>query len=239
MNRIDEANKVMADDERIKQAVIRTQVLRLPRQTIATFGTTVVNYYLLSEPVYSELVKEEETVVREGTVSSERPRVVTPYYLINLEGFGDNARRYLDMIASQYGMHTPGLFYNYKNEQKNMNIVSDRLEVVAARLSDQIDKEKDSLAAIIRGIDELWDVSLLKFISELTQGSLQSNMAEMNGMGLLGIDAAGVPTEARYRIEAMFNEVALGERESHELKEELDRWGVYPQYEDRFLDMFR
>lgn len=227
------------DDGRIKEAVDQTQVLRLPQQTLATFGTTVVNYYLLTEPVYSEIVKCEETVIREGKVRSERPRVVTPYYLTKLEGFGENARRYLDMIIQQYGLNMPGLYYNYKNEQKDLMIVSDSMEVVIGRLNDQIDKDKDNLAAIIKGVDELWDVSLLKFISEMTQGSLKNNVAEMNSMGLLGVDAAGVPQEARYRIEMMFMEVARGDREPRDLKEELDRWGVYPQYEDRFLTMFR
>jgi len=230
---------VQYDDEKIRQAVSQTQVLRLPKQTLATFGTTVINYYMLTEPVYSEMVKGEETVIREGKVSSERPRVVTPYYLTRLEGFGDSAKRYLEMVIKQYGLHVPGLYYNYKNEHKDLLIVSDRLEVVAGRLSDKIDKDKYNLAAIIKGVDELWDVSLLKFISEMTQSSLSSNVAEMNSMGLLGIDAAGVPTEARFRIEGMFGEVTRGEREPHELKEELDKWNVFPQYEDRFLSMFR
>ena len=227
------------DDERIRDAVVQTQVLRLPKQTLATFGTTVINYYLLTEPIYSEMVKGEETVVREGRVSSERPRVVTPYYLTRLEGFGESARRYLDIIIQQYGMHMPGLYYNYKNEPRELMIVSDKMEVVIGRLNEKIDKDKDNLAAIIKGVDDLWDVSLLKFISEMTQGSLRSNVAEMNSMGLLGVDSAGVPQEARYRIEMMFMDVARGDREPHELKEELDRWGVYPQYEDRFLAMFR
>ena len=227
------------DDEKIRDAVVQTQVLRLPRQTLATFGTTVINYYLLTEPIYSEMVKGEETVIREGRVSSERPRVVTPYYLTKLEGFGESARRYLDIVIQQYGLHMPGLYYNYRNEARDLLIVSDRIEVVVGRLNEKIDKDKDNLAAIIKGVDDLWDVSLLKFISEMTQGSLKSNVAEMNSMGLLGVDSAGVPQEARYRIEMMFMDVARGDREPHELKEELDRWGVYPQYEDRFLAMFR
>jgi len=227
------------DDGKIREAVSQTEVLRLPRQMLSTFGTTIINYYLLTEPIYSEIVKGEETVIREGRVSSERPRVVTPYYLTKLEGFGESAKRYLDMVIQQYGLHMPGLYYNYKNEQKDLMIVADKLEVVVGRLNDKIDKDKDNLAAIIKGVDGLWDVSLLKFISEMTQGSMRSNVAEMNSMGLLGIDAAGVPQDARYRIEMMFMEVARGDREPRELKEELDRWGVFPQYEDRFLSIFR
>ncbi|MDY6907099.1 MAG: hypothetical protein SV910_02530 [Chloroflexota bacterium] len=226
-------------DERIRHAVEQTEVLRFPRQHLATFGTTNINYYLLTMPVYAETVNADETVVREGKVSAERPRIVTPYYLTRLEGFGENAQRYLEMVIGAYGPHVPGLLYSYRNEQRELSIVSDRLDVVAGRLGDMIDKSGDSLAAVIQGVDELWDVSLLKFISELTEGSLQSNIAEFNRSGLLDIDHAGVPREARYRVEWLFQQVAKGECEPSELKRELDRWGLFPEYEDRFFKLFR
>lgn len=232
-------------DERIRYAIDNTEVLRLPRQELATFGTTCVNYYLLTEPVYTEIVhtavKKDETIIREGKVSAERPRIVTPSYLIHLEGFGENARRYLESVIREYGPHAPGLFYNYKNEPKPeaLSIVSEPLPVVAGTLNEKIDKEGDRLAAIIKGIDELWDVSLLKFIKELTEGSLRSNIFELSRRGLLNIDRAGVPMDARYRIEELFGQVARGESEPSTLKSELDRWELFPEYEDRFLSLFR
>jgi len=226
-------------DERIRFAVQQTEVLRLPSQSLATFGTTNVNYYLLTQPAYADLVNEEETVVREGKVSAERPRIVTPAYLTRLEGFGENARRYLEMVIREHGPHALALLYSYKNESKALSIVSDRLEVVAGRLSDKIDKESDKFAAIIKGVDELWDVSLLKFINELTEISLRSNLAELAGRGLLDIDRAGIPRDARYRIESLFQKVARGEADPSELKRELDRWDLFSEYEDRFLNLFR
>jgi len=226
------------EDERVIYAVQHTQVLRLPSHPLATFGTTNVNYYLLTIPVYAELVNEEETVVREGKVSAERPRVVTPSYLTRLEGFGENARKYLEMIIREHGANVPGLLYSYRNEPKGLTIVSDALDVVAARLNEKIDKEHDKLAAIIQGVDELWDVSLFKFISELTESSLRDNLAELGRRGLLGMDQAGVPRDARNRIESLFQIVARGELDPSELKRELDRWDLFPEYEDRFLGLF-
>ena len=227
------------DDERIRLAVENTEVLRLPKQSLATFGTTVVNYFLLSQPVYADMVTGEETVIREGTVSSEKPRIVTPHYLTRLEGFGEDARKYLNMVMSQFGPNAPGLLYSYKNEHRNMTIVSDGLKVVVGRLNEKIDKDGDRLSAIIKGVDELWDVSLLKFISEMTEGSLMSNLVELGGRGLLDMDSSGVPRDARYRIEMLFQEVAKGDHDPSELKKELDRWGLFPEYEDRFLNLFR
>ncbi len=50
----------------------------------------------------------------------------------------------------------------------------------------------------------------------------------------------GTPTEeARRRIEDLFRLVARDPRQAPRLKEELDRWGLYHLYEDRFLDLFR
>lgn len=228
------------DDERIRQAVERTQILRAPKQTLYTFGTTSIRYYLVTEPAYSELVDSPaETVVREGRVHAERPKIVTPHYMIGLEGFSADARRYFQSLIETYGPHTPGLLYAYRNEPGELNIVSDAWEAVVERLNAAIDRRGDPLAAIIKGQDELWDVSLIKFIFEVTRRSLGDNLGQMGARGLLEVDARGVPAEARLRIEELFRQVSRGEATPAALKEELDRWNLFDEYEDRFLAMFR
>jgi hypothetical protein len=227
------------NDEKIRYAVRQTEILRAPQQSLYTFGMTNINYYLVTQPVYSELVKTaNETVIREGRVVAERPRIVTPYYLSRLEGFGLEARRYFEALMREHGQHIPGLFYTYKNEPKELNIVSDSLLAVVAKLNAEIDKRGDKLAAIIKGEDELWDVSLLKFIFELTRRSLDDNISQLGSRGLWNMDAKGVPADARLRIEELFRQVARGEHEPRELKEELDRWGLFDEYEDRFFTLF-
>jgi hypothetical protein len=227
------------DDARIEYAISHTEVLRPPRQTLSTFGITNIYYYLLTEPSYKEFAEgEEETVVREGRVRAERPKVVTPSYLINVEGFSEHARRYLELIAREYGTHTPGLFYGYKNEPKELNIASSNMEAVVRKLLDKIDKEGDPLATIIKGVDELWDVSLLKFIFDMTRYSLGNNVFELGRRGLLDVDPKGVPREARQSIERLFDEVKSGELDPSVLKTELDRWGLFEEYEDRFFRLF-
>jgi len=227
------------DDERIRYAVEHTEILRLPKQNLATFGTTNMYYYVVTEPVYAELSGNvSETVVREGRVIAERPRIVTPYYLSQLEGFSPDARRYFSRLLETHGPHAPGLFYTYKNEPKETNIVSDSLPSVVRKINARIDERGDPLASIIKGEDEFWDVSLMKFIFEMTRGSLRDNLLQLQSRGLLNIDAGGVPVDARLRIEEMFRQVWRGEREPRELKEELDRWSLFDEYEDRFFAIF-
>jgi len=43
----------------------------------------------------------------------------------------------------------------------------------------------------------------------------------------------------RKRIEALFDQAAKDRSKAFELKQELDRLGVFKEYEDRFLDLFR
>jgi len=227
-------------DERIEYAVKHTEILRAPKQSLATFGVTNVYYYLVTEPAYSELAKDvTETVLREGRVIAERPRIVTPYYLSNLEGFSPDAKKYFETLTKIHGPSVPGLFYTYKNEAKELTIVSDNLLSVVNKLNAEIDKRGDPLVSIIKGEDELWDVSLMKFIYEMTRNSLRDNLLQMETRGLLDVDAGGIPVDARVRIEELFRQTSRGECEPHELKDELDRWNLFKEYEDRFLALFR
>ncbi len=228
------------DDKRIREAVKRTEILRAPKQSLATFGMTNIYYYLVTEPVYSELVKNTtETVVREGRVIAGKPRIVTPYYLSRLEGFSSEARRYFEALIETHGSDAPGLFYTYKNEPKELNIVSDNLPSVVDKLNAEINKRGDPLTSIIKGEDQFWDVSLMKFIYEMTRSSLHNNLRQMESRGLLGVDARGIPVDARVKIDELFRKVSTGESEPHELQAELDRWNLFEEYEDRFLAIFK
>jgi hypothetical protein len=231
---------VDTDDERIRKAVEHTEILRPPRQNLYTFGTTNIYYYLVTEPAYTELVDtENETVVREGRVLAERPKIVTPYYLAGLEGFSADARRYFESLMQEHGPNVPGLLYAYKNEPKGLNIVSGHWRSVVDKINAEIDQRSDPLAAIIKGLDELWDVALIRFIFEMTRRSLSDNIGQMGARGLLDVDSRGIPADARLRIEELFRQVSRGEIAPAALKEELDRWGLFDEYEDRFLNIFR
>lgn len=229
----------MESDERIRQAVINTKIIRAPKQSLETFGTTNVYYYLVAEATYNEIINSSETVIREGRVVAERPRIVTPYYLSHLQGFSPEAKKYFETLMAMSGANSPGLFYSYKNEPKELNTVSDSLPAVVAKLNADIDKKGDPLTSIIKGEDTLWDISILKFIYEITQRSVGDNVRQLNQRGLLNMDASGLPSDARFRIEGLFKLVEDGEMEPADLKTELDRWGVFEEYQDRFFSIFK
>ncbi|HAV10207.1 MAG TPA: hypothetical protein DCX22_01110 [Dehalococcoidia bacterium] len=222
----------MEIDKKIQQAIEQTKVLRSPAQNLATFGSTNVYYYLITE------LMDKVNIVREGRVIAAKPKIVTPSYLINLEGFSGQARRFIELMETQ-NPYAPGIFYAYKNEPREMNVVSEPLEQIVDAINQQIDNQRDPLRAIISGFEELWDVSLIKFTYELTSRSFHKNIAEFQQYGLLKVDEQGVPKHTREQIEELFEKVKDEPQYASELVAELKRWGLFAEYQDRFLSLFR
>src|ERR1017187_2009814 len=105
----------MKHDAFFMDALRRTRILKPPKHAIATFGTTTLRYVLLSmvpdRPDYCRL--------REGEVTAERPRILTPEFWKNrFEGFGEEAEAYREEIEKAYGQALKGLEYAYKNSLK-------------------------------------------------------------------------------------------------------------------------
>ncbi len=228
------------DENKIRYAVEHTEVLINPKRSLSTFGTTNIQYFLLTEPIYEEFAnREKETVIREGKVIAEKPKIITPSYLLNLEGFSPEARQYFEMVRREVGPHAPGLLYSYKNEPPNLTIVSEDMMAVAGRLKEMIEREDRPLTAVLKGVDELWDISLLKFISTITRQSMPHHMEDIGSRGFFEVDRSGLPGGAKQTIEELFTRVKEGTLEPWRLKSELDSWGIFEEYQDRFLTLFR
>ncbi|HEX6512566.1 MAG TPA: hypothetical protein VF157_09730 [Chloroflexota bacterium] len=228
--------------EEIRRIVENTEVVRPSRQLLATFGTTVLQYFIVTEPSYSGLPgaeQTEEAVVRSGKVTAARPQIVTPHYLLNLFSGFEHGQEFARYLTARYGGESPGLMYRYQQEPGDMEMVSDSPDRVARRIAGRLDSENAHLAAVIRGVDQYWDVSLAHFIYGLTAGSAMGHAAEMAQRGLLETDPRGLPRAARDRIDEMFSAVRRGELAASDLKSELDRWDAFDEYEDRFLNLFR
>lgn len=227
--------------DEVRRIVEGTEIIRPPKQLLATFGTTVVQYFIVTEPSYAGLPGAEsgdEAVVRSGKVTAQRPQIVTPHYLMNLFRGFEHGQEFAQYLTARYGNDSAGLMYTYEQEAGDLETVSEAPDMVAKRIAGRLDTEGVHLAAVIRGIDQYWDISLAHFIHALTAGSAMGHAAEMAQRGLLDKDR-GLPRAARESIEGLFRSVAKGDADANELKTELDRWGVFDEYEDRFLDLFR
>jgi hypothetical protein len=219
-------------DDKIKYAMEHTELVRVPQQELATFGSSIVDYWVVTE------LARNVTVVRDGKVLAEKPKIITPAYLINVEGFSEQARRYIAIMAREHPDES-GVFYRYKNEPKEMNVVSEPIRGVIDKLVARVEEAHNPLSTIIRGPEELWDLSLLMFVYELTKRSIHSNISEFYRRGFLDIDSSGVPEGARNYIEELFEQAGRDLSRAPELVLELTRWGLFPEYQDRFFALFK
>lgn len=220
----------MAREDDIWYAVNITQVLRPPQQTLETFGATQIRYFLLAEL----LDKPNMIRVREGTLISERPQIITPSQFADslLDGFGDKAQEYASWLRS-HGKLVSILRYGlqFRKEVDQETLVEGSMEAVADRVCQQVADE--DLAAVLIGADELWEVSLLKFGIEFIQESAPHHMQEIAGRQVQRREAIDED------IEQAFRAAAIDHSRVDYLGELLRKSGKFEQYEDRFFALLR
>lgn len=224
-----------------KKVLENTSIIRFPKQKLATFGNTSIKYYVVTEPLYNVIdSKSEEGVVRTGVVVAEKPAIITPFYAMHLQGFSEDAYDYFKELSSSSGQNSPGILYQYRNEPSEMEIVSGNPKEIATNIDLDLEKNKSDMSVVMIGIDEYWDVALLQFVYEFTANSITNNINEFSSRGLFDPDPSlgGIPRDVVQKIEKLFSEAENG-GSSDVLKLELDRWGVFEQYQDRFFNLFK
>ena len=150
---------------------------------------------------------------------------MTPGYLSRTEGFGQEAAEYLDYLIDRYGSDSAGLLYKYKNEPQSTDTIAGEPMQVAAKIRDEIERDDKPLHTVLLGVDELWDVSVMKFIYEFTNQSAKSNFSELNDRNLLD-DEGGVPRDARLRIEDLLTRARRRRNRSIRRARRTDALGV-------------
>jgi hypothetical protein len=91
----------------------------------------------------------------------------------------------------------------------------------------------------------------MKFIYELASTSAQfsqfpdltrKNLLNLNSLGMTVVSKdrrSGIPLVAKNEIENLFELYEKGEIEAKKLKEEIDSWGLFDYYQDRFFNLFK
>ena len=223
------------------KVLMKTVVVKLPKQALASFGTTVITYNMVTRPLYQALdtdKRTEEAVLRRGTVKAERPQIVTPQFLSRVRGFGEEAQEFMRELIRRGQADDPGILYTYSHTPGHMEIISSRPQDVADRISREIDRESRPLEAVILGVDELWDVSLMKFIFDLTNSSGPKNAEDFMRSDRMKIDN-GVPMDARLRIEESLRLVRNGNLDPVVLHKELEAWQLFDEYQDQFFRVLK
>jgi hypothetical protein len=165
-------------------AIENTQVILAPERQIATFGSTSFNFYLISEL----MDRVDQVRVRNGKIHAERPQILMPehYCRLLLEGFGEKAQHYIDQLREN-ARNIAVLRYGFQFRKTDMNeeTLRDSIDAVIGRTRRRVENANEPLSAIIQGVDDAWEVCLLKFTIDMIERSSGGNIGDFRKRGLI------------------------------------------------------
>jgi hypothetical protein len=170
--------------ENFDYAIENTRVILAPDQKIATFGSTSFRFYLISEL----MDRVNEVRVRDGRIHADRPQILTPdnFARLLLEGFGEKAEHYIEQLrerARDFAVLRYG--FQFRKTDVVERLFRDPIDAVIARTKAQIEGEQEPLSAVIQGVDDAWEVCLLKFTIDLIERSSGGNLGDFRKRGLV------------------------------------------------------
>ena len=168
----------------IEYAIANTQVILAPERQIATFGNTSFEFHLISEL----MDRIDQIRIRTGRIEAERPKILSPEYFCRmmLEGFGEKAQEYVDRLREQ-ARQIAVLRYGFQFRKSGVTeeTVHASLQSVIDRTRRAVESAGDPHGAIIQGVDEAWEVCLLKFTIEMIERSAGENIGDFKRRGLI------------------------------------------------------
>ena len=173
----------MYSEDDINYAFESTRVLYEPDRRIDTFGTTSFEFTLITELM--DVVNQVR--VREGRINAEKPAILRPDGVdFNFEGFGEQADAFSEWLsdhAHEFAFLKYG--FNFSRTDISESVVHEPFEAVTDKVLDQAKAAGNPLTAVISGIDDTWEISLLRFTLEMIQNSQETNHFDFKRKGLL------------------------------------------------------
>jgi len=222
----------MANIAQFKKLMQQIHVVRPPKHRLSTFGPSILSYHLVTDvpglPDRSRL--------RIGKVSAERPQIITAKLLKErFEGFGEAAQEYAESMASQYGEALRGIEYQFRNESSVSRVELSPPNQLMKELIKEHDRMGAERTALIRGMDKLWQLSIMKFIVEETMSSFSTNMRELQDRGFFEPDRETKKQHAE--IQLLLKKAKTDRGLIPVLGKKLKDYGVFEQYQDEFFQL--
>ena len=164
-------------------AASKVRILLRPSHRLETFGSTLVNYHLVSE-----LEDHPGKIrVREGRLEASQPQIITPRFgTIETEGIGDEARAYLEWLRdNEEKLKILRYGFRLKSDNFSEQIVTDSLAAVTERVKAETIASRDEFSAVLQGVDNPWDIALVELWRQEVDRSAEGNIRELRAKGVI------------------------------------------------------
>jgi hypothetical protein len=218
-----------------KKVLQKIQVVRPPKYHLSTFGSTKINYTLVTDvPGLPDRAR-----LRFGVVMAEKPAIITLQTLQEkFLGFGDEPHEYAQWLTNQYGEALKGLEYQFHNEAEATRVELTSPDTLVRDLTREFDRRQDPRNTLIKGIDQYWQLSLMKFIVEETLSSFQNNVRELDERGFFD----GDEKKAQRRRDEIKNLIIKARNDASLvplLGQKLKEYALFEEYQDEFFQLCR
>jgi len=112
-------------------------------------------------------------------------------------------------------------------------VVSDHLQNVLDRVEQEVKAQDDPLSAILLGVDDPWEVCLLKLMVELVQHSASANIQDIQKLAL------SRQKSISQQIDQAFLDASRDPSLINDLAEMLKENGLWKKNEDRFFALVK
>ena len=174
----------MYSPDDIHYALETTSVLHEPDRRIDTFGNTRFEFLILSELMDSV----GQVRIRTGEVEAAQPTIIKPepYQEIEFEGFGDDARRFYQWMQDHGAVQAMMKYgFHFRRGEVREELLHEPLADVRERVVENARRVGNPMQAVIEGVDDAWEISLLRFMFEMVQKSGEINVFDFKRKGLL------------------------------------------------------
>lgn len=178
----------MPNSDDIEYALETTRVLHEPDRRIDTFGDTRFEFQVISE-----LMDHPGQVrIRMGEMEALRPRLLRPegFRDVDLDGFAPKVRKHFESMLArlrEQGRDLAVLRYGFQFRKGAISeeIVHDNIDAVRERVLEDLRRSGNPAMAVIEGVDDTWEVALLKFSLEMILRSQEINAFDLRRKGLI------------------------------------------------------
>jgi hypothetical protein len=165
-----------------EKALKYTEIIRPRVEPLHTFKTTHLPYVFLAE----SSVNEGDCVVRKGEVLVEKPSIILPPDLPQLDGFDfkDVSRQQQDMIINFFlvrGIGFPSLKYN--NKTYSLDIFEGRLSKAIEKYTHELQKAENVTSSLVIGPEDCWQFSVLIFVGMQILRSTDNDIKNLMNRG--------------------------------------------------------
>ncbi len=222
------------DRATIAKFLRETKLLVQPERRLSTFGATRIRYHLVS-PIDET---GDRTRLRQGLVVSEKPQILTADALRErFEGFGEDSGEFARWLGEEYRDLLRALEYKFRNQDLVSRVLRDDPSEVAGRIQKELASGGATDAVLMRCPDPAWSLVLMRFTLEEAKRSFPVNVQDLERRGHF---AAEGPEGLRRQneLEALFARAAHDADARASLGKKLREYGLFEEYEDRFLGLF-